>query len=254
VELRRPTSRASPSPLPSPARGEGGRWASAWNSFLRRRTWYNESVRRRVLALLLNLLTALSLLLCVAACVEWVRSYRMSTRARWNSMLLEPAARFRQDSIVSDRGQIGGTREETPLVDDRPQFQWLHSPAREFVMTPTSDQRIPTRALRRRSGSAMQMDSDRMEFLGFALVARGNASAENPIPRKWGLWLPYWFITGAFAAPAIVRLFFQLRRRRRLGAGLCRHCGYDLRATPDKCPECGTQPPAISRVCSEGRS
>ena len=52
--------------------------------------------------------------------------------------------------------------------------------------------------------------------------------------------LPLWTLMLVFAALPAVRFkhAIQLCRRRRLG--LCLTCGYDLRASKDRCPECGT--------------
>ncbi|MDB5329040.1 MAG: hypothetical protein JWP03_191 [Phycisphaerales bacterium] len=46
---------------------------------------------------------------------------------------------------------------------------------------------------------------------------------------------------GVFAQKA--RRLFAAKRRSRIG--YCRSCGYDLRASPDRCPECGTVPPSV---------
>lgn len=53
--------------------------------------------------------------------------------------------------------------------------------------------------------------------------------------------IPHWFAATLLALPVgWVLLDTKKRRiRRRAAAGLCVHCGYDLRATPDRCPECG---------------
>jgi hypothetical protein len=61
--------------------------------------------------------------------------------------------------------------------------------------------------------------------------------------RTWVVIFPYWSAAALITLLLGLLAWRDLRRRRfhrRLAGGLCTTCGYDLRATPDRCPECGT--------------
>jgi hypothetical protein len=59
-------------------------------------------------------------------------------------------------------------------------------------------------------------------------------------PNDWyyAIGLPLWFLAIVFAGLLFLSLH-KLKHRTRLGC--CTKCGYDLRATPDRCPECGKE-------------
>ena len=50
---------------------------------------------------------------------------------------------------------------------------------------------------------------------------------------------PYWLIVVVFSLWPVVWMAAWWRRRRKIAAGLCLNCGYDLRASIGRCPECG---------------
>ena len=56
-------------------------------------------------------------------------------------------------------------------------------------------------------------------------------------PRSEGVRFPLWPALVILAVPAVARLLAARARRRR--PGTCPGCGYDLRASPCGCPECG---------------
>ena len=53
--------------------------------------------------------------------------------------------------------------------------------------------------------------------------------------------IPFWPIAWLFAMPPAIAWQRRRLRRRRQRRGLCARCGYDLRASPGRCSECGFQ-------------
>jgi hypothetical protein len=74
------------------------------------------------------------------------------------------------------------------------------------------------------------------QFLGFGWR---RIISGSPPGVAWRMNLPHWLFI-ATSCGLIVRPVLRERRLRRESLrGCCTRCGYDLRATPDHCPECG---------------
>jgi hypothetical protein len=62
------------------------------------------------------------------------------------------------------------------------------------------------------------------------------ATGDNPFP----------IMTVELAPVGVIIAVMMVRRRAApLPKGICTVCGYDLRATPSRCPECGTTPTMV---------
>jgi hypothetical protein len=160
--------------------------------------------------ILVRLTVASSLLLFLAAAGVWVRSYRVADLYGWG----RPASR---SSVGAVRGGLCYSR-VTCLAGPGPGnsvggTDGYHTlPPRDARLSP----RTPTRRL-----PGLYYSTARTPF---SESVRGEVRC--------------WWVCLLASLPAAASLLN--RGRRPTLPGCCRTCAYDLRATPGRCPECGT--------------
>jgi hypothetical protein len=176
-------------------------------------------MRRR----LITLAAGLSGVLFVAVCVMWVRSYWRCDNIAQVTNAAEPDGRRHYDArgISSEAGRIvlyAGHAAGASYVGPRTTIasRAADPPAYRHIGWQQADARLNAGALRwYRSSSRHSGGLDTSEHLQVS----------------------YWFLA---VTTALVPIGAWRTRPRRAGLGSCPACGYDLRATPDRCPECGT--------------
>jgi hypothetical protein len=176
----------------------------------------------------LTALTAMSLMLCVATVVLWVRSYpardvvgfRCLTGRQWTT-----------SALGTNHGQCVISFFEVPETE------------RAAVERILREDLGPRGFFYVRGAPTRGPDVQRWwNALGFALETGGLITGLGA--SSTAVFLPMWLLVMITAAPPVARLLGHLRRQAARRQGCCSTCGYDLRASKERCPECGTAIPA----------
>jgi hypothetical protein len=184
-------------------------------------------VRRRARHLF-TLCSIVSLLVCVLVCVLWVRGAGFHIWDAGSVCGKGFAIYFGSfDNIVSLSCSVN--REQA--IDD------------PFEVDVDSRRIDPAQWAAREKRFRPTAEHWRWGALGFGLSI-GHPSKVHPNGR-WvpvRLEVPHWalLIAGVLLTAAMRSGYWRTIRGEWLAVGRCSRCGYDLRASPDRCPECGT--------------
>ncbi|HZK79622.1 MAG TPA: hypothetical protein VFC46_01110 [Humisphaera sp.] len=206
-------------------------------------------MKRRILAIL----SALSLAMLVATCIVWVRSYWAIDELKLNRAQFPPAdndgdrpvfvAKIHMDGVSANRGVIR-------LVLERSTDDLL---LRTENLKDWSEGYPPGWQLHYRRSHPYEEEPDlpfdtvkpqillnRFGFFYGTCGIRG-LFYESVNFIYTDAEIPAWFLAAMTVLMPGMRLVAFARNRRWIVLGRCSACGYDLRATPDRCPECGKE-------------
>jgi 4-amino-4-deoxy-L-arabinose transferase-like glycosyltransferase len=180
---------------------------------------------RRLARHLFTLCSASSLLLFVAVCVLWVRSYRVSDQLIWRRIDGFRSLRTAQGHVVLDLylgDRTGGPADFYGLKYQRDSVSPAGNEGLGALNVDPGDTWIDWH----RGGFAWYewAPPDKRTRIAIGVTPFwGIAAGTIVLPLAW----------------TTLRLRSRIRRRRNKTSGLCPTCGYDLRASPERCPECG---------------
>jgi hypothetical protein len=181
--------------------------------------------RERLRRKLFTLLAAISLLLCVATAALWVRSVSVH-----DEIIRERTAKnsWKLLTVASNRGVL------------RVRFN-------EFVFRNGSSVLSADTITWKRSADASTHEGGGLSGFTNGGVVKGAQAA------RW-VTVPHWFVVAILGVLPV--LWFAERRRtaHRRASNRCTVCGYDLRATPERCPECGAFPASSTSSTSSGQA
>ncbi|HEY8665031.1 MAG TPA: hypothetical protein VIL86_00115 [Tepidisphaeraceae bacterium] len=173
---------------------------------------------------LFHILTVASLLFCAAAAALWGRSYRVADEVA--------LVATRKYSVCSVRGILSF---EICVCDYSGPFDEA-TQSYAHIEPYTSGWRVI-----HRDYPSQLWPFDHPDCSGCDADEEGSPliTVEN---RRERAHLPMWTLVLVSALPSVLRCRWLVRNQRRDARsrlGQCLRCGYDLRATPDRCPESG---------------
>jgi hypothetical protein len=181
-------------------------------------------VRRR----LFTLAAAVSLVLCLATIALWFRGI-----GHWDEIFY----------LHTPYASGSGTGNEC----------YVHTWDGSFALELDLLRDPPSKPLVKRSFLWRTTDLSRTDMRDYLAYRVGETSAagfgwstrqqSNPFGRRQRFIarVPKWFVIVMTGTLPTLWLLARRRQKWRAQRHLCAVCGYDLRASPDRCPECGTE-------------